>query len=404
MVKRALIFLVVVTVLVSLIAYSQYRPPLNRVSGFIEAHEIRLGSRVGGRVAKVMIQEGQRVTRGQSLVELEPFDLLELERQAVATAAAREAEYERLRAGLRPEETAQAEARFKRLQARLELLKNGPRPQEIKVAEGNLAVAKSDLKLSEQNFERVSNLVKKGASTQEEFDRITEGRRAAEASLIVREQQLSLLQEGTRREELAEATAQVEEARQAWQMAKLGFRREEIEAAKAARDAAQAAVAALQEKKKELQIKTPERAAADERFTDDQASSAPQVSESPSEKPFVVEALELRPGDLTPPGAPVLSIVDSSLLWVRAYIPENRLNIERGQQLWVTVDSYPKERFAGEVTFISRQAEFIPSNIQTPDERIKQVFRIKVTLLKEGREKLKPGMSADVWLDTIDKP
>jgi serine/threonine protein kinase len=62
------------------------------------------------------------------------------------------------------------------------------------------------------------------------------------------------------------------------------------------------------------------------------------------------------------------------------------------------VEGFPIDRFAAQLTFISRQAEFTPSNIQTPEERVKQVFRIKVTL-KAGDEKLKPGMSADVWLD-----
>jgi multidrug resistance efflux pump len=235
-----------------------------------------------------------------------------------------------------------------------------------------LEVASSDLKLAQQNYDRHSSLVKKGAGTQEDLDRATEARRAAQATKLRREQELSLLQAGTRREEIDEARAQLEEARQAWELAEKGFRQEEIDQAQAARDAAQAALAALVARKTELQIVAP--------------------------VDGVVEALELRPGDLTAAGAPVLSVVDESRLWVRAYVPENRLNLRVGQPLSVTVDSYPGERFVGEVTYISRQAEFTPSNIQTPEERIKQVFRIKVTL-KEGREKLKPGMSADVWLE-----
>ncbi len=71
--------------------------------------------------------------------------------------------------------------------------------------------------------------------------------------------------------------------------------------------------------------------------------------------------------------------------------------------MWVTVDSFPGERFAAELTFISRQAEFTPSNVQTPDERIKQVFRIKVEL-REGLDKLRAGMAADVLLSTDDAP
>ena len=77
-----------------------------KISGFIEADEIRLGSRVGGRVARVHVEEGQAVRQGDVLVELEPFDLLELEQEAEAQVAAKQAEYDRLQAGFRAEEKA----------------------------------------------------------------------------------------------------------------------------------------------------------------------------------------------------------------------------------------------------------------------------------------------------------
>jgi multidrug resistance efflux pump len=113
-----------------------------------------------------------------------------------------------------------------------------------------------------------------------------------------------------------------------------------------------------------------------------------------------VEALELRPGDLTAPGAPVLSLRDTSRMWVRAYVPENRLDIRLHQEMTVTVDSFPGQPFRGAVTFIAPEAEFTPANVQTPEERSKQVFRIKVTL-REGLEQLRPGMAADVWLGAV---
>jgi HlyD family secretion protein len=85
-------------------------------------------------------------------------------------------------------------------------------------------------------------------------------------------------------------------------------------------------------------------------------------------------------------------------MWVRAYVPENRLNLQNGQKLRVTVDSFPGEDFIGTVSFVAREAEFTPSNVQTPEERSKQVFRIKVEL-ESGLDKLRPGMAVDVWLN-----
>jgi hypothetical protein len=93
--------------------------------------------------------------------------------------------------------------------------------------------------------------------------------------------------------------------------------------------------------------------------------------------------------------------MDDGHLWVRAYVPENRLDLKLGQKMWVTVDSFPNKRFAAELSFISRQAEFTPSNVQTAEERVKQVFRIKVEL-REGLDVLRAGMAADVWLTPPD--
>ena len=66
---------------------------MEQTSGFIEADEIRLGSRVGGRVARVQVEEGQEVSEGQVLIDLEPYDLLARQHEAQATLAAKEAEH-----------------------------------------------------------------------------------------------------------------------------------------------------------------------------------------------------------------------------------------------------------------------------------------------------------------------
>ena len=74
-----------------------------------------------------------------------------------------------------------------------------------------------------------------------------------------------------------------------------------------------------------------------------------------------------------------------------------------GDRVVVTVDSYPNRQFEGRITFLSRQAEFTPSNVQTPDERVKQTFRFKAALRSE-EGLLRPGMSADVWLNRNGPP
>jgi multidrug resistance efflux pump len=370
MLRFATIILAIL-LLVGLIAYSQLRPPTHMISGIIEGDEIRLGSRVGGRVRAVHVQEGERITAGDLLVELEPFDLKERQQEAEARLAEREAELRQLEHGFRGEERTQAKSRFEQLQARLDLLTAGPRPQEIEAGRGLLTVAEAERKLAEQEYQRYNKLSGTVAVAREELDRAIQRLEAAHAMVLVRKQELELLEEGTRQEEIREAQARVAEAKAAWELTEEGYRPEEIEQARAARDAAQATLQVINSQLAELSIVSPAAG--------------------------VVEAMELQPGDIVAAGAPVLSIMDDRALWVRAYLPQNRVNLKLGQELTVTVDSYPDERFVGEVTFISRQAEFTPSNIQTTQERAKQVFRIKVTIKEPARE-LRPGMSANVLL------
>src|SRR4051794_16085332 len=111
MVKRVLGVVVIITALLAVIVYSQVRKTPLKVSGFIEAYEIRIGSRVGGRVAKVIATEGQSVHNGDVLVELEPFDLRERRSEAEKLLAGKRADVARMTAGFRSEEVDQAKAR-----------------------------------------------------------------------------------------------------------------------------------------------------------------------------------------------------------------------------------------------------------------------------------------------------
>lgn len=373
MTKRIIAVSIIAVALAVLLMYSQWRPLPNKVSGFIEADEIRLGSRVGGRVKEVLVEEGKPVIAGQPLVVLEEFDLDERLAEAEANLAARQAELDRFNTGFRSEEKEQAQARLDRLTAKVKMLVDGPRPEEIAAAEARLQLSEAQLERARLSYTRIRNLFVRemGAVTRESVDRATEELKVAEANRQVRTQELQLLKKGTRAEDISQAQAELRETAAALALIKNGYRTEEKRQAQAARDAAQAALNVVKAQREELTVKAP--------------------------VDGVVEAVELQKGDLVSAGAPVLSIMDTSHLWVRAYVPENRLDVKIGDSLSVTVDSYPGKSFQGEVTFIARQAEFTPSNVQTPEERSKQVFRIKVKLT-EGLDQLRAGMAADVQL------
>jgi len=373
--RRIAFILVVAAVLLALILYSQFRPQAGFVSGAVEADEIRVGSRVGGRVSRVLVSEGDTVDAGQPLVEFEPYDLLEREQQAIAELAAREASLQKLKAGLREEEIGQAKARYDEMSEQLKLLEEGPRKEEILAAESRVSAAKSMLLLAKQEYDRVAGLFQTKAIAKAEMDRASETLAATTADLDVRNNELSILKAGARLQELEQGKAKVEEARLAWELAKKGSRVEDVEQAAAARDAADAALKIIRKQKSELII------------------NAPDVG--------YIDALDLQAGDLVGANAPVLTMLPRRRLWVRAYVPQRFLQLKLGQKLRVSIDSFPNEEFIGEVTFISHQAEFTPANVQTSDERAKQVYRIRVTI-GEGAEKLRAGMTANVWLDPLD--
>ncbi len=376
MIYRSFLIGLVIAVLGGLVAYSKFVPEPNIVSGFLEADEIRIGSRIGGRVKSVLVEEGDPVAKGQLLVELEPFDLLQREQEAIEVLAQREADYKRLKAGFRVEEIAQAEAHYHQAQARLDKLQAGPRKQEVEAAKGRVEVAEAALVLAKQNFERRSELFEKNTISREEFDSASKELDAANAEVAVRRQELDLLEAGTREEEIREAEGKLAEAKAAWDLVKNGSRSEDIAAAKAARDAARASVEVIREQKKELQITS-------------------SVS-------GFVEAIDLQPGDLVAASAPVLSVLDQANLWVRCYVPQNRHAVEVGEKLRVTVDGLPGEEYVGKVIFVARQAEFTPSNVQTLEDRSKLVFRTKVEL-NEKIGRLRPGMTVNVSLDPLEK-
>lgn len=122
---------------------------------------------------------------------------------------------------------------------------------------------------------------------------------------------------------------------------------------------------------------------------------------APSES--VLEILSVKVGDVLPPNREVATLILPSYLWVRVYVPEPWLgHIKIGDEVRVRTDSFGPEEFRGSVEQISRQAEFTPRNVQTVEDRIRQVFGVKIRL--ESRDdKLRAGMSADVIFPTVPK-
>lgn len=114
----------------------------------------------------------------------------------------------------------------------------------------------------------------------------------------------------------------------------------------------------------------------------------------------IITVRHREPGEIVPAGSPVLTVLNRDDRWVRIYVPETRIGALRvGQQVTISSDTYPDKSYRGEIITIASEAEFTPKTVQTTEERVKLVYAIKVRITEDSSYDLKPGMPADVHLD-----
>lgn len=230
---------------------------------------------------------------------------------------------------------------------------------------------------------------------------------------------LADIQAGSRREEIAQGEAvharliaEAERAAQDARRAEELFKREvipqkDLDAARAARTASSAAVREAAERVRLLRSGPRPDQVNHARAKLEGAQAAATLAETRlsytrllSPLAGVVLAKHAEPGEMLAAGAPVVTIGKLDEVWVRAYIPETSLgSVKIGQQVHISSDTWPGKTYQGTISFISPEAEFTPKNIQTQQERVKLVYRIKVSIPNPNRE-LKPGMPVDVSLRT----
>jgi HlyD family secretion protein len=244
---------------------------------------------------------------------------------------------------------AQATAQLAAAQAVLKEMETGARSEELAQAREAARAANERHTDAQRDFDRVQRLLQGGAVSQEAYDK-------AQLALEV-------------------ATSQRDQAEQQLKLVETGPRPERIAAQRAAVAQAEAAVRQAE------------------------AALANAVVTAPFDG--VVTVRDREPGETVGAGAPVLTVMNRADRWVRIYIREDRIGAVRiGQPATIRTDTYPDKRYQGAVSFISNEAEFTPRNVQTTEERVKLVYAVKVRITSDSSNDLKPGMPADVRLET----
>ena len=331
--KRRIPILIVLAALLAAGVYFYPRffakpAPDNRLvlSGNIEAHESLLSFKVQGRIVDLPIEEGQWLEAGALVARLDHADFRQRVNIDQATVHVRE--------------------------SNLALTLAGTRPQQIEAAEQNVLAAEADLAQKKLDLERLQTLFTKDAASAQDRDLAQTAVKRSEASYNSAKDRYNEAVEGSRKEDIAIARANVQQAR-----ASLGLSRINLD------------------------------------YT---------VLQAPTSGVISVRQAEL--GEVVSPGTPIATLADLDHVWLRAYIAETDLGkIRWGQAVTLRTDTYPNKVYPGRVSFISPKAEFTPKSVQTFKERVTLVYRIKIDVENSGHE-LKPGMPADAEIVLAPTP
>lgn len=296
--------------------------------GNVDIRQVELPFAESERIAEVLVREGDHVEAGQVVARLQTERLVPRVQQAEAQLAA------------------QTQALLR--------LKNGTRPEEIAQARAALAAAEADAVNARSQYERTQSISESSngrAVSQQDLD-------AARAALHTSE-------------------AQVESQRKALELALAGPRKEDIAQAEAQMAGARAELALLQRQLQDAELIAPTDA--------------------------VVRNRLMEPGEFATPQRPVLSLAVTTPKWVRAYAPETALgHLRAGMPATVTIDSYPDGLLKGSIGFISSLAEFTPKTVQTEELRTSLVYEIRV-FVEDPENRLRLGMPATVRFDLNSK-
>lgn len=383
--KRRVVLILLVVAAAAGGAWYWYSDRMNatnniQVSGNLELTQVDLSFKTAGRMTELAVREGDFVKKGDLIAKLDSAQLeQQLLRDQAAVASAQSAlqqlqttiEYQ---AATIDSDISTRRAELAQMQAHLDELLAGSRPQEIQQAQSAVADAKAWNDQAKSDWERAQTLFSREDISKSQFDQARAKLDSTAAQLRQAQDRLALVQEGPRKEDIAGARAQVARAQAAVQTAEAN----RIE---------------LRRKQEELTARRSEidRTRAQVGMTQTQIADSTIIA--PIDGVVLVKSAEA--GEVLAAGTTIVSLGDIAHPWLRAYINETDLGrIKLGGKVKLSTDSFPGKTYDGRISFISSEAEFTPKQIQTKEERVKLVYRIKIDVDNPHQE-LKNNMPVD---------
>ena len=374
------VLLLLIVVAVRWLGWGSGNQKVLNVSGNIELTEVDISFKTAGRLVTLAVEEGDQVKKGALIARLDQEELLQRRESAAASLDSTRSRL--LQSGTAIEyQRQQAEAQLSRSRAELDQAKAvlqeleiGSRRQEIESAKAALARAKAEQQRAQADWERAQSLYKDKDISTARYDEAKAQFESAQAQLQQATEQFDLVQEGPRKEDIDGAKAQVERAKANVRLA----------------EAARLELKRLQEE--QLARKADTRQAAAQLDVQETLLKNAEVT-APMDGVVLVKSAE--PGEVLAAGTTVVTLGNLAKPWLRAYINEQDLGrVKLGTAVKVTTDSFPGKTYSGRVSFIASEAEFTPKQIQTQEERVKLVYRIKIDVDNPAGE-LKSNMPAD---------
>lgn len=376
---KLLLGLVVLALLIAGVVSSAHWWPSKtalKLSGEVQAREIRNGSRFGGRVKQVLVQEGDMVKQGQLLIVFDDTDLQSKIADAKATLSQALAQERMLTKGADIGQVRQAGAAVQQAQERMKMIASGARPEELTQVQSRLETAELQAKQARQAAENAKVMLDEGIISKQKYDGLQDALASANNNVDAVRANLNMMKSGGRPEERKMANAQLSAAKAQYNQVLRGARPEEVSIASSNVEKARSTLQALEAQQNEVRIRAP--------FAG------------------YVSVVGVTPGELVPPGRSVITVIDYSHLWADIFVPESKLlsyALKPGDTVTVKPRSDVKSAFEGKVALINPKSEFIP-NSGGDSSTEEQTFRVKVNIADKditGQKSLYPGMKVDVF-------
>jgi HlyD family secretion protein len=325
---------------------------LIQANGRMEGDHVTVSSKFPGRVVDLAAREGSSVTKDAVLIRLD-----DAQTKAKVDQAAR----------LVDALMAQVEAAHTSL-----AVLNLEVPLNIEAATAKVESARAAIQKAKaveyearRDIDRVRTLLREQAVSQQQVDQ-------AEARWKVAVTEISV------------ANAALDQANKELGQAELGWKRirsreGEVAALERQRDQADAALAEAESVLRDLTIVAPTSGTVTTRMVD--------------------------VGEVVSAGAPLLELVDLDRLYLQVYVPELQIGkIRLDLPALIYTDAFPDQPFHATVRYIASKAEFTPKEVQTPDERVKLIFAVRLYVTDNADHRLTPGLPADAvirWKDSV---